>query len=62
MGVYLQCGKNNIHHRHFLVGMAFLLCQHGGVQGKHYTVIDLPVHGTQIEPSPIFIACCNCEL
>ena len=39
-----------------------LLCQHGGVQGKHYTLIDLQVHGSHIESSPIFVACFNREL
>jgi len=31
-------------------------CPHGGIQGKHYTLMDLPVHGEQNEPSHIFIA------
>ena len=31
-------------------------------QRKHYTLIEMTVHGEQIEPSPIFIACFSCEL
>ena len=46
----------------FLSWNGFLLCQHGGVQGKHHTLIDLSVHGAQIEPSPIFVACFSREL
>ena len=40
----------------FLSWNGLLHCQHGGVQGKHYTLTDLLVHGAQIEPSPIFVA------
>ena len=46
----------------FLSWNGLLLCQHRGLQGKHYTLIDLPVHGAQIEPSPIFVACFNRKL
>ena len=43
MGVYLQCGKNNIYHHHFLVGMV-------NMEEYKESLIDLPVHGAQIEP------------
>ena len=39
-----------------------LLYQHGGVTGKALYLINLPVHGAQIELSLIFVACFNCEL
>ena len=35
---------------------------HIGVQGKYYTLMDLPVHGEQIEPSTILIVSFSCEL
>ena len=35
-----------------------LLCPHG----KHYTLINVSVHGEQIELNPIFIACFTVSL
>ena len=32
------------------------------LQGKHYTLIDVPVHGDQTEPNPVSVACFSCEL
>ena len=61
MGFSLQCGKNNVHRRHFLVGMAFFFVNKVEYR-ENYTLIDLPVHGAQIEPSLIFVACFNREL
>ena len=52
-----QCSPSS-----FLSWNGLLLCQHRGIQVKHYTLIDLPIHGAQIEPSPIFVACFNREL
>ena len=40
----------------FLLRWPFL-CPHVNVQGKRYSLIDVPVHGKQTEPNPIFIAC-----
>ena len=58
MGVYIRCSKNNVHHRHFLVGMAFFFVNKEEYKEStiYNTLIDLPVHGAQIEPSPIFVA------
>ena len=58
MGIYLRYGKNNVHHCHFLVGMTFFFVN----TEEHYTLIDVLVHGAQIELSPIFVACFNREL
>ena len=57
MDVYLQCSKNNVNGCHFLVEMAFFVSTEEF--REYYTLIDLPVRGAQIEPSPIFIACFN---
>ena len=35
---------------------------HRGVQGKYYTLMDLPVHGEQIELSTILVVSFSCEL
>ena len=61
MDIYLQCSKNNIIGCNFLVEIAFFFVNTEEYM-EYYTLIDLPVHGAQIEPSPIFIACFNCEL
>ena len=42
---------------HFFVKMALSF-----VHTEKYTLMDLPVHGEQIEPGPIFIACFSHEL
>jgi len=34
----------------------YILRPHEEVQGKYYTLMDVPVHSEQIEPSFIFIA------
>ena len=49
--LWVQCGLPPSFH-----SWNGLLFQHGGVQGKHYTLIDLPLYGAQIEPRPIFVA------
>ena len=37
----------------FIVGMVFY--PHRDVQGKHYTLIDVPVHGEQTKPNFGFV-------
>jgi len=39
-----------------------ILRPHGEIQGKYYILMDLPVYGEQIKPSPIFIASFSREL
>ena len=47
----------------FLCWNGLLLSPHEGVQGQYYTLMDLPVHGEQVKPSPVFVAVCfSCEL
>ena len=60
-GCLFTIQKNNINGCHFLVGMAFFFVNTEEYR-EYYTLIDLPVHGAQIEPGPIFIACFNHEL
>jgi len=61
MGTYVRCGRNKV------IVIIFgqnsdVLRPHGGVQGKHYTLMDLPLYGEQIELSPIFVASFSREL
>ena len=32
------------------------------IQEKYYILINVPVHGEQTEPNPIFLACISLEL
>ena len=40
----------------------FFLCPQGDIQGKRYTLINVPVHGEQTEPNSVFVACLSHEL
>ena len=62
MGVYLQCSRNKSLPSSFVYCNGLLLCLHGGVQGTHYTLMDLPVCDEQIEQSHIFVAYFRNEL
>jgi len=62
MDAYVQCSRNKVGGRSFKLNLPYALYRHGKVQEKHYALLDLPVHGEQIEPSPIFIANFSHEL
>ena len=59
MGAYLQCSKNKVYCCYFF---GLLLYAHGGIWGKHYTLMDLTVHCEEIEPILVFVASLSCEL
>ena len=58
MGMHLRCGRNKVYPLSFHCWNGLLLCSHGGIQGKHYTLIDLPVHGEQTD----CLSCFSCAL
>ena len=59
MGAYLRCSRNK---SLFYFWNGLLLCSHRDTQGKHYTLIDMPVHCEQTEPNSVFVACFSHEL
>ena len=57
MGAYVRCGRNKVYHRNLFVAMAFFFVQtEMNRKEKHYTLINVPVHGEQTEPNAIFVA------
>ena len=44
-----------VYHRYFIVKMAFIFVHMKELSEKHYIVMDVPVHGEQIELSSIFL-------
>ena len=37
-------------------------CPHEDMQGKNYTLIDVPVYGEHTEPNPVFVTYFSREL
>ena len=55
MGAYVRCSRKKSLVIVFKLNQPYVLYPHGEVQGKYYTLIDLPVDGENIEPSLIFL-------
>ena len=55
MGAQVRCSRNKVGGQSFKLNWPYFY-PHGEVQEKQYTLLDLPVYGEQIEPSPILVA------
>ena len=53
MGAYVQCGRNKVYPHNLIVEMAIFFVN-TDAQGKHYTLIDVPVHGEQTDLRSLF--------